>query len=106
MVNFAAAEPSIIIYKTKQRTIVQFSRNKLEQDIVKLIKEFVVAKVKYYVFFEDSVFEQFYAALQKYFKNSQINMVKCTQKLIEVISVMTSIKLFMKERLTIPESKI
>jgi Reverse transcriptase (RNA-dependent DNA polymerase). len=86
-VNFAPADPSVIkLYKTKQRTIVQFSENKFEQDVIKFVKERVVPKVKYYLYFEDPIYEQFCTVLQNYFKNSEIRMIKCTKKLIDVTS--------------------
>lgn len=85
LVNFAPADPSVIkLHKTKQRILVQFSKNNLEQDIIKFVKEMVAPKAKYYVYFEDPIYEEFSAVLQKYFKNSLIQMVRCTQKLIDV----------------------
>lgn len=84
-VNFAPAEPTrVTLYKTKQRTFVQFSKNNYEKEIVKFIKEIIVPKIKYYLYFEDPIYEKFSSVLQKYFKNSQIQMIKCTKKLIDV----------------------
>lgn len=84
-VNFAPAEiRRILLYKTKQRILVQFSKDNYEQEIIKFVKENIAPKVKYYVYFEDPIYEKFCSVLQKYFKNSQITMIKCTKKLIDV----------------------
>lgn len=84
-VNFAPAKPSKIkLFNTKERISVQISKNNSEQDIITFLKEMIIPKVKYYLYFEDPIYEKFSTILQKYFKNSEIRMIKCTSKLLDV----------------------
>lgn len=84
-VNFNPLPVSVIkLFKNKQRYLVQISKNNFEKDIINFVKKFIVPKVKYYVYFEDPVYESFAVIIQNYFKNSQINFIKCTQKLIDI----------------------
>lgn len=85
-VNFLPAQPSKIkLHKSKERIHVQFSKNNSEKEIIKFIKEMVLPRIKYYLYFEDPIYEKFSSILQKHFKNSEIQMVKCNKKLIDVL---------------------
>nr|CAH7755026.1 unnamed protein product [Callosobruchus chinensis] len=84
-VNFDPADPIIVnLHKNKQRISVQISKNNFENDTIQFLKTYIVPKVKYNLYFEDPVYEKFSVIVQKYFKNSQINFVRCTKKLIDV----------------------
>lgn len=84
-VDHSPADISIIkLYRTKQRILVQFSKHNFEQEVIKFVKERIVPKVKYYLYFEDPIYEKFCNVLQTYFKNSEIEMIKCTKKLIDI----------------------
>lgn len=84
-VNYEPAPPTTIkLYETKQRLLIQLSKNDFENDAIKFLKEFIVPKVKYYLYFEDPVYEKLSVVIQTHFKNSMINMIKCTKKLIDV----------------------
>nr|CAH7734904.1 unnamed protein product [Callosobruchus chinensis] len=84
-VNFEPADPVISkLHTNKQRISVQLSKNNFEPDVIKFVKEFIAPKVKYHLYFEDPVYEKFSTILQKYFKNSQINLIRCTKKLIDI----------------------
>lgn len=85
-VNYQPAAPSVVkLFKDKQRILLQISKNNFEQDIINFIRDYIVPKVKYFLYFEDPIYEKFSSLFQKYFKNSQIQLIKCTQKLIDVI---------------------
>nr|CAH7755991.1 unnamed protein product [Callosobruchus chinensis] len=84
-VNFDPADPIIVnLHKNKQRISVQISKNNFENDTIQFLKAYIVPKIKYNLYFEDPVYEKFSVIVQKYFKNSQINFVRCTKKLIDV----------------------
>lgn len=84
-VDFEPATPSVIrLFTDKQRYLVQFSKNNYVKEIIDFIKTYVVPKVKYYLYFENFSYEKFCSTMQKYFKNSEIDFVRCTSKLIDV----------------------
>lgn len=97
-VHFNPCEPQIIkLFQNRQRIIVQFSENNFEKDVIKFVKEYVVSKVKYHLYFKKPIYEKFANVLQTYFKNSQINMVKCNQLLQDVTDedeITTTIQLY------------
>lgn len=85
-VKFASAAPAIFtLHKDKQRILIQFSEANFEQEVTNFIKDYIVPKIKYYAYFEDPVYEKFSAVLQKIFKQSEINIIKCTKKLTDVV---------------------
>jgi len=86
-VNFAATTPTIInLHKTKQRILIQIAKNNFEQEVINFVKNYIVPKVKYYAYFEDPIYEKFATVLQRIFKNSEINIIRCTKKLIDITS--------------------
>lgn len=52
--------------------------------MVIFVRKYIVGKVKYHLYFEDPLHKKFSSVLQIYFKNSKIDMVKCTNKLIDL----------------------
>lgn len=72
------------LYNSKQRGFVQFSEANYAQEIIAFIKEYILAKIKYCIFFKIELCENLSIVLQKYCKNSEINFVKCTQYLTDV----------------------
>lgn len=87
LVNHTPSDPRIIeLFDDKQRTIVQLSKNNFEHDTIKFIREMIVPKMKYYIYFETDVYEHFCNIVMRNFKNSEINLVKTNTKLIDVLS--------------------
>lgn len=86
-INFDPPVPTVKkLFGNKQRILFKISKNNFEHDVINFIKEYIVPKVKYHIYFEDSLYEKFSLVIQKYFKNTQLNFVKCTEKLIDVES--------------------
>ncbi|KAI5756548.1 hypothetical protein M8J77_025839 [Diaphorina citri] len=74
-----------IIHKDKQRRYVEFSPNNLENQLIDFLKTHIAPKVKYHILFKnDDLYKDLSRVLQKYFKNSQINIVKCSKLLTDV----------------------
>lgn len=69
---------------SKMRLIVEISENNFKNDIIKFIKEYLVPKVKYSIYFENDFYERFAACVAKYFKNSELCLTKCNTKLLDV----------------------
>lgn len=85
-VDYEPAEPSITkLFSDKQRILIQLSKINYIEEIINFIKTYVAPKIKYYLYFENFNYEKFCAVMQKYFKNSEIDFVRCTSKLIDVI---------------------
>lgn len=72
---------------SKTRLIVEISSNNFENDVIKFVKEYLVPKVKYSIFFEDDFYERFAAIITQYFKNSELNLIRCTNKILDVTTV-------------------
>lgn len=84
-VNYDPAMPTIIkLFENKQRFLVQLSKNNTVKDILHFVKTYIVPKVKYHIYFEDPLYETFSTTVKKYFKNSELNLIKCTTKLVDV----------------------
>ncbi|XP_056644813.1 uncharacterized protein LOC130450456, partial [Diorhabda sublineata] len=78
-VNFEPAVPTIMkLYENKQRIVVQLSKNNFEQDVINFVKEYIVPKTKYFIYFEDPIYEKFSVVLQNHFQDSQIEFTVIT----------------------------
>lgn len=68
----------------KTRLIVEISENNFDNDIVKFIKEYLEPNIKYSLYFEGDFYEKFATCLARSFKSSQLWLVKCTTKLLDI----------------------
>lgn len=86
LVNHSPANPKLVRpFPNKQRFIWQISKDNMENDIVKAIKEYVVPKVLYYLYFEpEDIYYQFCEIVRKTFKWPQYKFICTKRKLIDV----------------------
>uniref|UniRef100_A0A1B6DI21 RNA-directed DNA polymerase n=1 Tax=Clastoptera arizonana TaxID=38151 RepID=A0A1B6DI21_9HEMI len=68
----------------KMRLLVEISESNFEEDIINFVKEFLVPNVKYSLYFIDDCYEKFTICMSKNFKHSQLNLIKCNIKLLDV----------------------
>lgn len=82
-----APEPTKIItlHGTKKRLICQLSDNNFDEDLVNFVREYVTPGLRYYLYFENNIYERFVTAFMIYFKTSEIKFIKCTSKLVDVV---------------------
>lgn len=74
-----------ILFEKKKRINLQLSKNKFEEDVIKFIKEYVIPKVQYHLYFESpEIYEPFCEAVRKNFKWPSLVLKKCNTKLIDV----------------------
>lgn len=69
---------------SKTRLIVEISETNMDNDIVNFVKEYLLPNIKYNIYFENDFYERFAATIAKYFKSSQLQLVKCTKKLLDI----------------------
>lgn len=88
LVNHSPSEPTQTkIFEGRQRILLQLSKNHFDKDVINFVKTYVVPKIKYHLYFESDCYERFCTVLMKYFKESEINFVKCSEKLLDVTEV-------------------
>lgn len=82
-VEHSPAKPiTTTLFGNKQRTIVQFSTQNFEKEFV---KEKIIPKIRYQLFFENNCYEKFCNIMTKNFRTSEINFTKYTHKLIDIL---------------------
>lgn len=85
-VEHSPAKPKIInLLGNKKRIIIQISKSNIETDIINFVKSYIIPKIKYSIYFEDDIYKEFYSVMARHFKDSEINLVKNTKKLIDVV---------------------
>lgn len=71
----------------RQRQYVQVNNNNVERELIDFVKHHIIPKRHYYCYFEDdSLYIELSRVLQRYFKNSQVSLSKCTKLLEDVES--------------------
>ena len=84
-VKHSPAKPKIKNIYDKQRFLVQLSENKFKQDTISFIKQFIVPKVQYYIYFEQPhSYEKFCEVLRQNFKWPSYKFTRCNQFLTDV----------------------
>lgn len=86
LVLHSPAKPKLtILFEKKQRFFVQISKDNFDHDIVNFIKEYVVPKTPYYLFFEHpDMYEPFCEVVRKNFKWPSLKFKRCKIKLLDV----------------------
>lgn len=87
LVKYQAKQVEIVkLFGTsKMRLIVEISENNFDNDIINFVKSYLVPQVKYNLYFENDFYERFVTSVAKNFKNTELNLVKCNTKLLDVI---------------------
>lgn len=78
---------NILLHKDKQRLIVEIPEENPEEPLIKFIKDYISPKVKYCLHFqpiESNLYQILSTILQRNFKSSGINFVKCNKILKDV----------------------
>ena len=85
-VNLPVSNPVNIerIFDNRTRITVQISKTQVERDIINFIKEHLMPKIKYGVYFEDDLYETFTRVLMKMFTNSQLCLTKYSSFLTDI----------------------
>ena len=68
-VPHSPSKPKIIKIFDKTRLVVQLSENNFDTDIINFIKEFIVPKLKYGLYFEQDIYERFSSSFIRTFSN-------------------------------------
>jgi His(2)-Cys(2) zinc finger./Integrase core domain. len=72
---------------SRQRLIVEISKNNIEKELMDFVKTHIVPKKPYYCLFEDdNLYIELSRVLQRFFKNSQVCLLKCTKMLEDIES--------------------
>lgn len=83
--EYDALKPETLkIFKGRTRVLAYISKANFERDVINFVKEQIVPKVKYHLYFVHDIFDQFCKTLSKHFKESEINFVRCTKRLTDV----------------------
>lgn len=87
-VNYNPAKPMMeVAFPNKSRLHVQISKNNLEGSFIKLLKEEIDPKKKYAIFFKDEdLYVPLCNILQRTFKNSAFDLIKCNLLLEDINS--------------------
>lgn len=73
------------LFETKSRITIHLSQSNLEEETVKFVKEYILPKIKYGIYFSEDIYEQFVGILTKYFTFSEIIMTRFTKKLPDIL---------------------
>lgn len=73
------------LFGNKKRIICYFSQTNFETEVVNFVKEFIVPKIKYGVYFPDGGYENFVNIMTKNFTFSEISMTRFCKLLPDVI---------------------
>lgn len=85
-VNKISRKPKIEkLFGTKTRIICEISKINLKTEIINFVKEYVRPKIKYSIYlYDDDSFNKFLEIMTSTFKESQIQMQRCTSFLTDV----------------------
>lgn len=73
-------------YGSRQRIIAQLSQNSFQDNVIKLVKEYLVPNVKYSLYFEDpTTYEPFCEIVRTHFRYPSYKLQRHMTKLVDVI---------------------
>lgn len=80
------AKPKLsTLFEKKQRFTIQISQNHFEEDIINFVKNYVVPKISYHLYFENAdIYEPFCEVIRKTFKWPSLKFKRCKMKLADV----------------------